>query len=69
MITLRNIRMLIQKLKLCNKVYKGDINHKSKQSFSDLYEKTMRREEFLKKQGYNLITIWEDDYIKQMKKK
>jgi very-short-patch-repair endonuclease len=31
--------------------------------------KTMRREEFLKKQGYNLITIWEDDYIKQMKKK
>jgi hypothetical protein len=52
-----------------NKVYKDDINHKSKETFLDLYEKTMKREDLLRNKGYNLISIWEDDYIKQIKKK
>lgn len=52
-----------------NKVYKNSINIRSKETFSDLYEKTIKREEFLKAKGYNIISIWEYDYLKQMKEK
>jgi hypothetical protein len=47
---------------------KTKINTKNKLSFSELYKKTMDREFFLKSKGYNIISIWEDEFIKQNKK-
>jgi hypothetical protein len=48
--------------------YKDGNNLKNKLSFSELYKKTMDREVFLKSKGYNIISIWEDEFIKQSKK-
>ena len=39
-----------------------DINKLTKKSFGELYDKTIERENVLKNQGYNLISIWENDY-------
>lgn len=50
-----------------NKNYKDELNQKSKETFASLYNKTIERENFLKSKGYNIITIWEDDYLKQIK--
>jgi hypothetical protein len=36
-------------------------------TFGELYQKTIRRERELKLAGYNLITIWENDFRKQLK--
>lgn len=41
---------------------KNSINPKQKIENRLLYEKTINREEYLKKLGYNLITIWEHDF-------
>ena len=41
---------------------KEDINKLTKKSFGELYDKTIERENVLKNQGYNLISIWENDY-------
>jgi hypothetical protein len=41
------------------------VNHSVKKTFSELYEKTLQREQRIKSLGYNLITIWEDDWIKK----
>lgn len=38
------------------------INQKSGFTFQELYDKTILRENLLKSAGYNLITMWEQDY-------
>jgi len=42
---------------------KDDINPINKKKFGDLYKKTIDRENIIKNAGYNLITIWEKDFI------
>jgi hypothetical protein len=42
-----------------------DINKHNKQTFGLLYFKIISRELMIKKAGYNLITIWENDYRKK----
>jgi len=42
-----------------------DINAINKKTFGELYKQTIEREEILKKLGYNLITIWESDFMKK----
>jgi len=47
-------------------IYKpDDINAINKKTFGELYKQTIEREEILKKLGYNLITIWESDFMKK----
>lgn len=41
-----------------------DINEVAKKTFQELYDGTMRREMIIKNAGYNLVTIWEFDWIK-----
>jgi hypothetical protein len=41
---------------------KDDINKRAKTTFGELYEKTKNKAEFIKKSGYNLIEIWENDW-------
>lgn len=41
-----------------------DINKVTKKSFGELYENTIRREDFLRKSGYKVISIWEEDFKK-----
>ena len=45
----------------------NDINSSNKKSFGQLYEKTLAREMLLKEAGYNIITIWENDWNKFIK--
>jgi len=42
----------------------NDFNNVLKKTFGDLYEKTINKEMMLKKQGYNIISIWENDFNK-----
>lgn len=42
----------------------NDINPVIKKSFGELYTNTMNREKILRENGYNLISIWENDYKK-----
>lgn len=44
-------------------------NNRSKVSFSELYNRTIKREKFLKQKGFNLISIWEQDFIKSKQNK
>jgi len=47
------------------KLYNSDdINPVNKKKYGDLYNKTVEREKIIKENGYNLITIWEDEYLK-----
>jgi hypothetical protein len=39
-----------------------DMNENVGVSFGELYEKTISREELIKKLGYSLVTIWENDW-------
>jgi hypothetical protein len=41
-----------------------DINEITKCTYKDLYDKTLIRENKIKELGYNLITIWENDWKK-----
>ncbi len=45
-----------------------DINPRNHKSFGDLYTATLVKEIYIKSQGYNLITIWERDWVKQEKR-
>jgi len=45
-----------------NKFNRTDINPFNKKSYGKLYDDTIKREEIIKSEGYNLITIWESDY-------
>lgn len=50
------------------KIYKAnERNRLNKKTFGELYRLTMQRERELKKAGYNLVTIWESDFKKQLK--
>lgn len=46
------------------KYNKNIINKISKKSFGELYQRTLDREQQIKDTGYNLITIWENDWKK-----
>jgi len=43
---------------------KDDYNHVLKKTFGELYEKTIKKEVNLKNIGYNVISIWENDFNK-----
>lgn len=47
-----------------NKYVLTDINPISKKTFGELYQKTLEREQQIRDLGFNLITIWESDWIK-----
>ena len=50
------------------KIYKKDgVNLLNKKKFGVLYKNTIERELLIKNNGYNLITIWENDYYKNKK--
>lgn len=44
---------------------KKDINPLCKISYGALYNTTMKREKILRDKGYNIVTIWENEYIKK----
>lgn len=44
-----------------------DINPTNKRTYGELYLETLEREQILKDNGYNVISIWESDYLKQNK--
>jgi len=39
-----------------------DINKKTRKTFGELYRETMERENYIRKMGFNLITIWENKF-------
>jgi hypothetical protein len=47
---------------------KEDINPVNKVSFGDLYKSTINRERLLKSYGYNIVSIWEDEYKNKITK-
>lgn len=45
------------------KIYNtNQINQVNKKTFGELYNKTIKKEDFIKEQGYNLVVIWERDF-------
>lgn len=42
----------------------NEINKTTKCTFGELYQKTLDREQKIKDMGFNLVTIWESDWIK-----
>lgn len=42
----------------------NDINKTTKCTFGQLYQKTLEREQQIKDMGFNLVSIWENDWIK-----
>jgi hypothetical protein len=46
------------------KYNKDDFNILNKKTFGELYQETINRENILKENGYNLITIWESEFNK-----
>lgn len=48
-----------------NKFKKEDYNKLANKTFGELYKETIKREKEIKKEGYNIITIWENDFDKQ----
>ncbi len=50
------------------KIYnKDDINPKTLTSYGELYQKTIKRTEYIKNMGYNVIEIWENEWNKGIK--
>ena len=43
---------------------KDDYNNVVKRTFGELYQKTLKKETELKRRGYNVISIWENDFDK-----
>lgn len=41
----------------------NDINQKTKKSFGELYNQTLQNDELIRNSGYNLVIMWESDYI------
>ena len=41
-----------------------DINKKNSKTFGELYQNTLNKEQQIRDMGFNLITIWESDWIK-----
>ncbi len=46
----------------------GIINRSCKRSYGELYTNTIEKEKLLKSAGYNVISIWESDYLKSIGK-
>ena len=44
-----------------------DIHPINKKTYGELYQETLDRENILKNEGFNLITMWESDYYKIIK--
>jgi hypothetical protein len=42
---------------------KDKMNMVSKKTFGELYQKTLEKEEIIRKLGYNLVVMWEKDWI------
>jgi hypothetical protein len=42
----------------------SDVNSKNGKTFGELYQKTLEREYQIRDMGFNLITIWENDWVK-----
>ena len=40
------------------------LNKRSKKTFGELYQNTLNRENIIKLANYNVISIWENDWIK-----
>lgn len=52
----------------CIECYKPNkVNNINKKLMAELYNKTYLKEKFIKDKGYNLVTIWEHDWIKKIK--
>lgn len=58
------------------KIYnENEVNKVNKKTFGELYNNTIKKEKFIKEQGYNLVVIWERDFdnliniIKNIQKK
>jgi hypothetical protein len=49
-------------------VKSNDINPITKNTYGELYEKTLIKETEIKNAGYNLIKIWENDFKLQFNK-
>ena len=45
-------------------ILENKINSVSKKTFGELYENSLKKQEFCKLRGYNYICIWEDEWIK-----
>lgn len=46
-------------------IYNGeDINTATKTTYGELYSNTLKKEDKIKSLGYNLVTIWESDWVK-----
>jgi hypothetical protein len=43
---------------------KDKMNMVSKKTFGELYQRTLEKEEIIRKLGYNLVTMWENDWNK-----
>jgi Zn finger protein HypA/HybF involved in hydrogenase expression len=41
----------------------SDINAVTKKTFGEMYQETLQKENFIKSQGYNLVTMWESEFI------
>ena len=49
-------------------LYKStDTNKHNKKTFGELYKKTVEKENFLKKHGYTVVSIWESDFKSNLK--
>lgn len=49
----------------CQKCFKGDsINNINKETMGDLHEKTLRRSKQIIKAGYNIVEMWECNWLK-----
>lgn len=46
---------------------KNDINPLNKKTYGELYDYTIERENLIKNNSYNLVTIWENEYYKNKK--
>lgn len=42
---------------------RNDINPKSKKTYGELYDKTLEKEQKIRDIGYNLVVMWEIDYL------
>jgi hypothetical protein len=53
----------------CPKCYpiRTDIDHLTKRTYQDSYDKTIKKREFILESGYNLVEIWECEYKQKYK--
>jgi hypothetical protein len=46
------------------KFNKDDMNQSSKKTFGELYDQTLKRENEIRALGYNLVVMWESDWLR-----